>query len=375
MEFRVNIKNQDIIKDAMETDSVEYSISETITKFTNKLYQNIDKASVVVTGIGVLVELSIIGLATMGLSLKEIKKLLNRTFNVDEIEFMIDLVDVPTCTFDTIIIINNDINPNKIFCKMADSICQCIISKNIDSDLKKINEYYDDISNGIIKMVTQSIDAESLSVAAINVFYLRSSWAQPFDPNKTFRAAFHKTPGNMIDLMHQTNFYNYYEDSNVQLIELPFHETDMVMGFILPKKYMDETNINYTPNNVPYFTTSQILEFINNTKYTYVDVYIPKFTHVQYNNLGSTIQKMGINKILDENKPIKMISDNAYLSSVDQITVVTIDETGYISYTKTDLNNGYSNIVFRADHVFVYYIKDIASGMIITMGDYQGDSK
>lgn len=241
MEFRVNIKNQDIIKDAMETDSVEYSISETITKFTNKLYQNIDKASVVVTGIGVLVELSIIGLATMGLSLKEIKKLLNRTFNVDEIEFMIDLVDVPTCTFDTIIIINNDINPNKIFCKMADSICQCIISKNIDSDLKKINEYYDDISNGIIKMVTQSIDAESLSVAAINVFYLRSSWAQPFDPNKTFRAAFHKTPGNMIDLMHQTNFYNYYEDSNVQLIELPFHETDMVMGFILPKKYMDET--------------------------------------------------------------------------------------------------------------------------------------
>lgn len=243
-------------------------------------------------------------------------------------------------------------------------------------DTKKIIMIIDkcqEIEKEYLKMIDNFVDIfvinhnKSLQnqIQIINKFNIDVQFKYKFDVNKTFESCFHYSDDDRVLIMNQTNFFNYYETDKIQAVELPLSDSDFVMGIILEKNYKE----NYSINNVLELKIPELHEIINNMEYTFIDLYIPKFTHRKIIHFKPILFKLGLISIFQPIANLDTIFESAYISNIIQEITFQISENGditenyYIHNFKT----------FRADHIFLYYIRYVPDNIFILFGDYQGN--
>ena len=125
-----------------------------------------------------------------------------------------------------------------------------------------------------------------------NAIYFNGSWAFPFDEKNTRQDEFivSSTDDKTVEvqMMHQTAFFNYYENELLQLVEMSYLGDKMSMLILLP------TDINGINSLADSLTTENISKWKKQLDKKKITVEIPKFSLDTNYELIKILEEMGI---------------------------------------------------------------------------------
>lgn len=125
-------------------------------------------------------------------------------------------------------------------------------------------------------------------------------------------------------MMYQLNEFNYYEDEEIQALELAYSGDELSMLVILPKEY----NILPLEKNLTSEKLNNIIENLNKEK---VEVYLPKFKIEKRYILNDSLIKLGMKDAFDDNlADFSKITGNKdlYISKVIHQSFIEVNEEG-----------------------------------------------
>ena len=230
---------------------------------------------------------------------------------------------------------------------------------------KKTN---DKIKNLISKGVLDSMTRLVLT----NAIYFNGNWARQFKENRTKDTPFTLTDGQKIDVatMNQKAEFGYLETDTFQALELPYVNEELSMVILLPKQFdaLDEFEKTLTPENL-----TQWLPKIHKRE---VVVFVPKFKMTSQFSLASVLKSMGMQDAFSSNADFSGINGkrDLFISAVIHKAYVEVNEEGTEAAAATGVVMRLTSIgpapipVFRADHPFLFLIRDNLTGSILFIG-------
>jgi serpin B len=217
------------------------------------------------------------------------------------------------------------------------------------------------------------LDADTCLVLT-NAIYFKGHWVTQFDPKRTLVQPFHMGKGKDVKapLMFQEGNFGYFDGDDFQLLEMPYVGKDLTMVVLLPKK-ADELSAFEKR-----LTPGRLAEWLGNLHSVKVETYLPKFKMTSELSLKKVLSEMGMPLAFDEEKAnfsgMADIRGGLYLSEVAHKAFVDVNEEGTEAAASTAVvvkarsASGNRLPVFRADHPFVFLIRDAKSGSILLMG-------
>jgi len=241
----------------------------------------------------------------------------------------------------------------------------------------QINQWVENKTQDKIKNIIASPLAPNTSLVLVNALYFKGAWANDFNPYLTQEAPFFSGdhPAVQVPLMQQTKWLNYAESSDHQMLELPYKKNALSMFVLLPK---DKTAAGLTALEKK-LTVEQIADWKASMKGGKVEVYLPKFK-MEWGTamLNQALENLGMSDAFEFGKAdFSGINGNKlfFIGAVLHKAFVAVDEKG----TEAAAATGEAMLagarpdaapppVFRADHPFVFFIQDNATGSLLFMG-------
>jgi serpin B len=239
---------------------------------------------------------------------------------------------------------------------------------------REINRWVEQQTNDKIKdlIPPSSLDARTRLVLT-NAVYFKGNWVHPFDKKNTrdedFTTASQqktKTP-----LMHRKSSAGYAEDETLQALEIPYAGADLSMVVLLPKKS------DGLPDLEKAVTLDKLTLLISKLRVREVDVYLPKFKMETSFSLKATLQAMGMKRAFSGDADFSGISstEHLYISDVIHKAFVDVNEEGTEAAAATGVPMRAMAVrrptpvpVFRADHPFLFMIRDTKAGSVLFLG-------
>jgi len=241
---------------------------------------------------------------------------------------------------------------------------------------QQINQWIEKKTNHKIKdMISPGILNELTRMVITNAIWFNGNWLHPFEKSRTSPSIFHITRDKSVttDFMHQKKEIGYYEDDDVQAIELLYKGQKMSMIIILPKEIGGWKLIG------KIISCNKLNIIHKEMKPHKINMSIPKFSFESKFNLKEILYKMGMEQAFTNDADFSgMTEDNDLrIDEVIHKAFIEVNETGteaaaataVIMSLKTALEEE-DVIQFVADHPFLYFITDKTTGGIIFMGRY-----
>jgi serpin B len=249
---------------------------------------------------------------------------------------------------------------------------------------KTINKWVEDNTNNLIKDLLKPADVQGASLVLVNAIYFYGEWAIAFDKKNSRKRSFNSTDGQKkeIDFMHINDWqastaktFRYTENDELQILELPYEDAKANMLIILPKKRDGLAQIvkNLSPAQFQKWS-SQLT-----APEAALNIALPKWKMEYQFSVKNSLTKLGMKiPFLDiadfsamiSNIPVK-ISDVIHKAFIDvsekgteaaaATAVVMVEIESKMPAKKKVIN-------FVADHPFLYFIRDNATGSILFMG-------
>jgi serpin B len=207
-----------------------------------------------------------------------------------------------------------------------------------------------------------------------NAIYFKGDWASQFKKNATHDGPFHLAGGKdvKVPLMHQTHEFGYFEGDFFQALQMPYVENHLAMVVLLPKKTDGLADLEKT------LTADKLAEWTGKLKTQEVVVTLPKFKATTDVSLKKTLSEMGMPLAFTDRADFSGITKSEALKISDAIhqAFVEVNEKGTEAAAATAVIleptsakiNPKPPVVFRADHPFVYVLRDVRTGSILFMG-------
>jgi serpin B len=246
--------------------------------------------------------------------------------------------------------------------------------KDAEGARRIINSWVEDKTNGKIKdIISQGqLDATTRMVLT-NTIYFKANWTQQFDSDLTRDQPFTTDSGNVtVKMMHQTEYFNYSETSNFQMLEMPYKGNDLSMIIILPKYSLSSMENSLSTDNLASWKASM--------KEQEVVVSISKFKFETKYLMASDLAAMGMPTAFSwPGADFTGMSPTGelYIGQVIHQTFVEVSESGTeaAAATAVVMKAGAAPgvkppepKVFTADHPFIFLIQEKATGNILFMG-------
>jgi serpin B len=207
-----------------------------------------------------------------------------------------------------------------------------------------------------------------------NAIYFKGDWASPFKKEQTKEEPFHLSADKKADapLMRQTEEYGFLDGGSFQALELPYSGKNLTMMVLLPKK------VDGLADFEKDFTADKLAAWIGKLRKQKVIVALPKFKTTQQISLAPTLSEMGMKKAFTAGADFSgMRGDPGELALSDVIhkAFIDVNEEGTEAAAATAVALAASAVrveaptpVFRADHPFVFLIRDTRSDSILFLG-------
>ena len=238
---------------------------------------------------------------------------------------------------------------------------------------KTINAWVEQKTNDKIKnLIGEGILDSMTRLVLTNAIYFKGNWARQFKDNRTKDAPFTLADGHKIDvaMMNQKAKFGYTETDTFQALELPYVDDELSMVILLPKKLdaLDEFEKTLTPENL-----TQWLAKIHKRE---VVVFMPKFKMTSQFSLASVLKSMGMKDAFSSNADFSRINGkrDLFISAVIHKAYVEVNEEGTEAAAATGVVMKLTSVgptpipVFRADHPFLFLIRDNLTGSILFIG-------
>jgi serpin B len=238
---------------------------------------------------------------------------------------------------------------------------------------KTINAWVEKKTNDKIKnLISEGVLDSMTRLVLTNAIYFKGNWARQFKENRTKDSPFTLADGQKIDVatMNQKAKFGYMETDTFQALELPYVDDELSMVILLPKKLdaLDEFEKKLTPENL-----TQWLAKIYKSE---VVVFVPKFKMTSQFSLASVLKSMGMKDAFSSDADFSGINGkrDLFISAVIHKAYVEVNEEGTEAAAATGVVMRLTSVgpaplpVFRADHPFLFLIRDNLSGSILFIG-------
>lgn len=260
------------------------------------------------------------------------------------------------------------INTNKNFYEAE--VSGLDFTKNTEA-LNTINGWVNTKTKGKIDKIIDQVRPEDI-MFLLNAIYFNGEWKYRFDNSQTSNQKFTKEDNSSIQVPTMTieNNFNYYNDTNFEMLEMPYGSGKFSMLVLLPKSGKKTNDI------ISSLSSDNLNNWISKLTETKRTVYFPKFEFKFDKSLISNLQALGM---VDAFSPLKAnlsgISDAAqlYISEVMHKAYIKVDEKGTEAAAVTGITVGLTSVgpdlaVFRADHPFVFAIREKDTNSILFVG-------
>jgi serpin B len=238
-----------------------------------------------------------------------------------------------------------------------------------DGSRRHINAWVEDRTEERIKdlLPERSITSNTVLVL-VNAIYFKGNWAARFDAAKTEDSPFHVAPGNevTVPIMHQKQTFPVGHGEGVELLELPYQGQDLSMIVLLPNA---EDGLADLENRL---TPENLTAWLGTMHDTELDIYLPKFTVTSKFKLKQTLSVMGMPTAFGPTADFTGMNGigGLFISDAYHKAFVTVDEEGTEAAAATAVVIDRSGVPseFRADHPFLFLIRDNVTGSILFLG-------
>ena len=205
-----------------------------------------------------------------------------------------------------------------------------------------------------------------------SAIYFYGKWQSAFAAKDTKPAPFHPVSGPEVQtsFMNRTGNYGYTETPELQILEMKYAGTPMGFDILLPKPG------HALPEIEAGFDASELSNWLGTLKTENVEVSMLRFRAESDFSLKQTLQNMGMSAAFSGTADFSGIDDrrDLMLSDVKHKAFVDVTEEGTEAAAATGARMTLIAMrtpphqVFRADHPFVFLIRDTKTGVILFAG-------
>jgi serpin B len=216
-----------------------------------------------------------------------------------------------------------------------------------------------------------SIEAATRLVLT-SAIYFYGKWNSPFDPKSTRAEPFQLGGGRTVEaqFMHQKADFLYGETPEAQILEMKYQGTPIVFDILLPKT---NDGLGALEQSIKPAELSAWLGALTSRK---VETAIPKFRAESAFSLGDMLSSMGMADAFHKTADFSGIDGRRDLSVGEVVhkAFVEVSEEGTEAAAATGIAvhalamRRQEQTIFRADHPFVFFIRDTISGVILFEG-------
>ena len=253
-----------------------------------------------------------------------------------------------------------------------------------DRIMSAVNDWVNQSTRGRIPVMLDKPPLPDTRLILLNAIFFKEKWARQFNPKSTrlmkfFNRGMHEKKTDFMIMMGQKFPYSYGRVNNerVQMVELQYIGFLYSMFIILPEARCGLHQIlsDDFVNGIKQFLMMP-------TSRSQVNLFIPKFEFETSYNLNNILRAMGMTNMFTLSADLTGITDpenpeeGLFVSEVKHKTFVKVDEEGTVAAAVTSVTaNMFGSasrppppIEFRADHPFLFVIRDNETGIILFIG-------
>ncbi|MFW6159469.1 MAG: serpin family protein [Planctomycetota bacterium] len=238
---------------------------------------------------------------------------------------------------------------------------------------KTINHWVEEKTNDKIKdLLKRGILNHRTRLVLTNAIYFKGNWASQFEEKRTKDRPFTLADGTKkkAPMMYQREEFRHGANELCQTLELPYEGEDLSMLVLLPK------TIDGLPALEKKLSPDQIETWAKRMRKREVRVHLPKFKMTREFNLGRTLQAMGMTDAFSPAAADLSGMDGSkrlFISDVVHKAFVDVNEEGTEAAAATAVaveaeSVGPLPVTFRADHPFLFLIRDNRTGSLLFLG-------
>ena len=214
-----------------------------------------------------------------------------------------------------------------------------------------------------------------------NAIYFLGNWAVPFKKEATSPAPFFTTATDKRDVptMHQTGEPHFAATDGVKLADLPYEGGSLALTIVVPDA------VDGVGALEARLTPEALIRWLGAAAATRVILSLPSLTIAPATSLslGDALSAMGMPLAFDRTaadfsgiaRPPRP-EDRLFISKVFHKAFVKVDEkgteaaaaTGVVMATPKIARVPQPAVELKADHPFLYLLRDLRSGLVLFMG-------
>lgn len=236
--------------------------------------------------------------------------------------------------------------------------------------LVTINQWVSNKTEGKITKILDEISPDE-KVFLINALYFNAIWKKAFDVKNTTPGTFNSSEGPLSNILYlnSKDTFNYFENEQMQLVELPYGNGLYSMMIALPKTNKTLESLVNELNPTDWES------WVDNMRSLKVHLSLPKFKLEYEIELNEVLKTLGMPIAFTDKADFSNISIYPLaISKVIHKTYIDVNEAGTEAAAVTSIGFEVTSMpielepVFRADKPFVFVICEKQTGAILFMG-------
>jgi serpin B len=239
--------------------------------------------------------------------------------------------------------------------------------------IDEINAWASDETAGKVTDLIEPGMLDTLTRLVIsNAIYFKGDWSSRFDGDKTGEEPFWVAPDSsvIVDMMHQTGRFRFTKTNQFKMLELPYEGGDLSMVLLLPNERTGLAGVER------FLTLKSLRIWLRQLQEERVVVSLPRFKSSSDLLLNDALKRLGMTDAFSEHAADfsgMTGGRDLFIYAVVHEGFVEVDEEGTEAAASTAVvmnkrSVSMDPVSFRADHPFIFLIRDRTSGSILFIG-------
>ncbi len=236
----------------------------------------------------------------------------------------------------------------------------------------RINTWASDATRGRIpSLLEPGMLGKATMLVLTNAIHFKGQWASRFEADETRDEPFWVAPDSSVitGMMHQTRPFRYTETSALQILELPYDGGDLSMIVLLPK---ERTGLAGAER---FLTLKSLRVWLRQLREEELVISFPKFSFSSDLLLNDALKGLGMTDAFDG-----ALADFSGMTGKKGLFIDAVVHKGFVEVAEEGTEAAASTAVvmkkssvsrpkqFRADHPFIFMIRDNTTGSILFLG-------
>ncbi len=237
----------------------------------------------------------------------------------------------------------------------------------------RINAWVRRKTEGRIDRIIDRLNPDSACVI-LNAIYFKGLWMWPFSKKRTRNEPFNVSSTRRVTapMMYRRDKLKVLDGKDFQAVSIPYAGGELSMAVFLPRK---PDGLSGLEKRLNAEKLSGWLEKLDGGPVREIDLYLPRFTMRTSYDLKPSFVKMGMTKPFEQGADFSGIKTPAGALRIGRINhkgFLDVNEKGTEAAAATAIEMPALAMrrypVFRADHPFLFLIRDNRNSLILFMG-------